>query len=237
MDLICDERPSDSPFVERIWHSRSEGDGVFISIAENHWEIVVTKSKGKTILTVRGPETRATPADGLADAELFGIQFKAGIFMPDFPAKMIMERRDPNLPEAGSNSFWLHGSAWQFPDYENADTFVDWLVRDDLLIRDPVVEAVLKGEPAAASLRTVQRRFVQATGLTHNDFYQIERARHATTLLKQGVPILDAVVQAGYYDQPHLTRSLKHYVGRTPIEIIAKNRLEPLSFLYKTKPF
>jgi hypothetical protein len=237
MDLICDERSSDSPFVERVWRSQSERADPFISVAESHWEMVVTKHRGRTILTVRGPETRATPADGLAETELFGIQFKAGTFMPDLPAKMIMDRRDPNLPEAGSRSFWLHGRVWQFPDFENADTFVDWLVRDGLLVRDPVVEAVLQGNPAAESLRTVQRRFLQATGLTRNDFHQIERARHATTLLKQGVPILDTVVQAGYYDQPHLTRSLKQLVGRTPAEILSDSRLEPLSFLYKTKPF
>ncbi len=237
MDLICDERPSDSPFVERIWRSRSERDGAFISIAENHWEIVVTKSRGRTIITVRGPETRATPAESIADAELFGIQFKAGAFMPDLPAKMIMDRRDPNLPEAGSNSFWLHSSAWEFPDFENTDTFVGRLVKEGLLVHDPVVEDSLKGKPAGTSIRTVQRRFLQATGLTQNDFYQIGRARFATTLLKEGLSILDTVVQAGYFDQPHMTRSLKHFVGQTPAAIINDNRADPLSFLYKTKPY
>src|ERR1700730_9787223 len=167
MDLVCDERPSDSPYVERIWCSQSERAGSFISMAESHWEMVVTRHEGKTILTVRGPETRATPAYGHSDAEFFGIQFKAGAFMPDLPANRVMDRHYLNLPEATSKSFWLNSSAWQFPDFENADTFVDRLVRDGLLVYDPVAGAVLHDQPVETSLRTMQRRLLQATGLTY----------------------------------------------------------------------
>jgi len=35
-------------------------------------------------------------------------------------------------------------------------------------------------------------------------------------LLQQGASILDTVFDAGYSDQPHLTRSLKHWIGHTP---------------------
>ncbi len=236
MDLICDERPSDSPFVERIWHSRSDRAGGFISMAGIHWGIVVTHCAGKTTLTVRGPETRATPAYCPADAEFFGIIFKPGTLMPIFPAGNLMDRQDVSLPEASSSSFWLHGTAWEFPDFDNADTFVDWLARDGLVIHDPVVDAALRGQPVGSSVRTVQRRFLQATGLTQGTVYQIERARYATTLLKQGVSILDTVNLAGYADQPHLTRSLKHLIGQTPAQIISKNRSDRLSFLFKTHP-
>jgi methylphosphotriester-DNA--protein-cysteine methyltransferase len=44
-------------------------------------------------------------------------------------------------------------------------------------------------------------------------------------LLQQGVSILDTVDQAGYFDQPHLTRALKHLMGQTPAQII-RTRLE-----------
>ncbi|HSB02354.1 MAG TPA: helix-turn-helix domain-containing protein [Anaerolineales bacterium] len=223
--------------VETIWYSQSEHASSFISMAESHCELVVTRSHGKTVVTVRGPETRATPAYGLEAAEFFGIVFQAGVFMPDFPAKTVMDRQDLNLPEATSKSFWLNGSAWEFPGYENADSFIDRLVHDGLLVYDPVVGAVLKRQPVEMSLRTVQRRFLQATGLTYNTMYQINRARYAVTLLKQGTPILDTVQAAGYFDQPHLTRALKHFIGLTPAQIIDKNRPEQLSFLYKTVPF
>src|SRR5207244_5014583 len=127
--------------------------------------------------------------------------------------------------------------AWQFPDYDNADTFVDWLVRKDLLARDPVVDAALQGQLQDRDLRTIQRRFLRATGLTQSTVRQIERARYATRLLQQGVSILDTVLEAGYFDQPHLTRSLKYLIGQTPAQIREKSRPEQMPFLYKTTPF
>src|SRR5206468_4004694 len=103
---------------------------------------------------------------------------------------------------------------------ENADTFVDRLVRDGLLAREPVVEAALHGRLNELSLRSVQRRFLRATGLTHGTVFQIKRAHQAAALLQQGVSILDTVDQAGYADQPHLTRSLKRFLGHTPAHVI-----------------
>lgn len=226
MNFIFDERPSDSPFVERIWRTQSERAGSFISAAASHWEMVVTRYNGKSTLTVRGPETKATPADCPADAEFVGIVFKLGTFMPHLPARKLLNRNDATLPEATSQSFWLHGSAWQFPDFEDADTFVARLVREELLVREPLVEAVLQNRPLELSLRSVQRRFLRATGLTCGTLDQIERAREAATLLEQGGSIADAVYQAGYADQPHLTRSLKRFIGQTPGQILPTSKSE-----------
>ena len=41
---------------------------------------------------------------------------------------------------------------------------------------------------------------------------------------------------AGYFDQPHLTRSLKRLIGQTPAELLRVGS-EELSFLYKTDLF
>jgi AraC-like DNA-binding protein len=226
MNLIFEERLSDAPFVEKVWRTQSERAGSFISTAENHWEMVVTRYRGKTTFTVRGPETKATPADCPADAEFLGIVFKHGAFMPHFPPIKQADRNDATLPEATSQSFWLNGSAWQFPNFENVDTFVARLVREELLVHDPVVEAVLQNRPPDMSLRSVQRRFLNATGLTRGAFDQIERARQAVTLLGQGLSIADAVYHAGYADQPHLTRSLKHFIGQTPAQILRAAKAE-----------
>lgn len=234
MDLICDERQSDSPFVERIWRSHSEHGGTFLSMADSHWGMVLTKYRGKTTLTVRGPETAASSAYCPADAEFVGIQFKAGVFMPKLPIQSLMDRNDLNLPEASGTSFWLDSAAWQYPDYENADTFIDWLMQAGLLVRDPIVSAFFKGQPIEMTLRTVQRHLTKVTGLTSTTTQQIERARYATKLIKQGIPISEVVYQAGYFDQSHLIRSLKRFIGLTPAQITDKNRPERLSFLYNT---
>ena len=60
--FLLDFRPSDSPFVKGIWHARSACAGSFVSTAATHWELVVTTQDGtRPTVTVRGPETRATP--------------------------------------------------------------------------------------------------------------------------------------------------------------------------------
>jgi AraC-like DNA-binding protein len=225
MSFIFDNRPSDSTFVESIWRTQSESAGTFTSVAVSHWEMVVTKQLGITTLTVRGPETKATPSPIPQDAEFFGITFKLGTFMPYLPVTHLVDDA-LNLPDARSNAFWLNGSAWQFPDFENADTFVERLVREGLLVREPVVEAALQGQLVGLSLRSVQRRFLRATGLTHGTVFQIERARQAAALLEQGISILDTVDQAGYADQAHLTRSLRRFFGQTPAQMLRGSQAE-----------
>jgi AraC-like DNA-binding protein len=224
MDFDFEHRASDSPYVDAVWQTRSNG-GSFTSIAESHWGMVVTKQVGKITLTVRGPETKAIPAPVPEDAEIFGIVFKLGTFMPHLPNNKLVDG-ELHLPEAASKSFWLHSSAWQFPNFESSDTFVNRLIREGLLVRDDVVDAVLQNHSPDVSIRTVRRRFLQATGLTHGTIVQIERAHHAMALLQQGTPILDTVFEAGYFDQPHLTRSLKHFMGQTPAQIAASNQSE-----------
>jgi hypothetical protein len=234
MFLIFDDRPSDSPLVERIWRSHSDRAGAFVSVAESRFEMVVTRHRGKMFLTLRGPETHATTADCPAEGEWLGIRFRLGTFMPQLLPGVLRDRRDVTLPGAASRSFWLTGSAWEYPDFDNADTFVTRLAQKGIIARDSAVDAVLHRQPRASSLRSAQRHFLRATGLSHSGVRQIERARYATHLLKDGVSILDAVHLAGYFDQAHLTRSLKHRIGQTPAEIIRGQ--QQLSFLYKTTP-
>jgi hypothetical protein len=232
-----EERLSTSAFVDRIWRTQSERAGDFLSVAVGHWEIVVSKYQGETTITVRGPETKATLMHvNLVGSEFFGIIFKYGAFMPYFPVMDLVDGA-LDLHGASSKSFWLNGCAWQFPNYENADAFVERLVRGDLLVCDRIIEPVLRGEPQKLSPRSVQRRFVQATGLTQGSIRNIERARHATLLLQQGISILDTVERAGYSDQAHLTRALKHLIGKTPTRVINKSEPEQMSLLFKTEPF
>jgi AraC-like DNA-binding protein len=216
--FVFDERASDSPWVEMVWRTQSQGGGSFMSAAASHVEMVVTRQPGGIHFTVRGPETKASPAPIPEDAEFLGIIFRLGTFTPCLPVGALVDG-GIHLPTASSQSFWLHGSAWSFPDFDNADTFVERLVRQGLLAHEPVVEAALAGAVTDLSVRSVQRRFLRATGITPVTMQQIERARRAMHLLQQGVPILDVADQTGYYDQPHLTRALKHFIGQTPAQI------------------
>jgi AraC-like DNA-binding protein len=230
MNIIAEDRASDSPFIERVWRNQSERADAFTSVATSHWEMTVTKIDGKTTFTVRGPETKATAAVCPPDGEFLGIVFKLGTFMPHLPVSMLMDRQDLDLPDASGQSFWLNSSAWEFPTYDNAEVFVNRLVRQDILAWDPVVEAALQDQPLDLTIRSVRRRVLRATGLTISDIHQIERARYAATLLEQGKSILDTVFEADYFDQPHLTRSLKQFVGKTPAQFVTTAASELMSF-------
>ena len=94
--------------------------------------------------------------------------------------------RDVTLPGASKHAFWLNGSAWEYPDFENADVFVARLARKGVIARDAIVDAVLHKHAPALSIRSTQRHFLRATGMTYSTWRQIERARHATNLLREG---------------------------------------------------
>jgi helix-turn-helix protein len=223
MEFVFDERSANSSFVDMVWRTHSERAGTFTSVAVSNWEMVITTFNGKTMITARGPETKASEADFPADAEFFGITFKLGTFMPHLPIKTLLDRQDATLPEASSNSFWLQGSAWELPTFENADVFVDRLIRRGILVRDPVVEAAIRGHTPDMSIRSLQYRFLHATGLTHKTIQQIERARFAVSLLEHGTPISDTAFELDYFDQAHLTNSLKRFIGKTPAKITQKS--------------
>jgi AraC-like DNA-binding protein len=207
-----------SPIADNIWRARSEPFEAFTSVAVTHWEMVVTRREGRTYLTVRGPETRATISPIPEDAEFFGVQFRLGTRFQALPVDQLIDK-GLTLPGAGSRSFWLNGSAWEYPTFDNVDVFLKRLMRKSLVVRDPVVEAVLQGRQTDLSLRSVQRRILHTTGLTQAFIKQIERAHLAVTLLETGATILDVVHRAGYADQPHLTRALRRFIGHTPARI------------------
>jgi hypothetical protein len=107
--------------------------------------------------------------------------------MPHLLPTNLSDHRDVNFPAATGHSFWLRGGAWDYPSFSNAEAFVARLARRGLIVRNPIVDSMLAGDPDGVSLRTAQRRFLQATGLTQRAVRQIERARQATSLLKAGV--------------------------------------------------
>ena len=92
---------------------------------------------------------------------------------------------------------------------------------------------VLRGWSPDITARTVRRHFLSATGLTPGGVRQIERAREAAMLIRTGAPIAGVAHDLGYYDQPHLARSLGRFIGHTATELRSKTSGQ-LSLLYKT---
>lgn len=219
MGILFEERVSDSPYVATITSGRTTSEGSALRPAEIHWHMVCVRYQGSVSLLVVGPWTTASRVSYLEGAEILWIKFQPGTFMPHLPTRNFLDT-ETILPQARGQSFWLDGDIWQFPNTDNIETFLAKLVRKGVLVRDPLVSAVLQGEPHEMSPRTVRHRFLQATGLSQCHIRQIERARQAAELLRQGTSIADTVYEAGYFDQPHLTRSLKQWIGSTPAQIV-----------------
>ena len=223
MSLVFEERSSDSPYIEKVIQGWTVSAGSTIRPAEINWHMVFVKHPGGVQAVIAGPLTTSGMASWGEGAEILWIKFKLGIFMPHLPTRDVLDG-ETVLPDASSRCFWFKGAALQFPDYENVETFIARLVHNEDLVRDPVVSAALQDQLPEISSRTVRHRFLQATGLTQSHIRQFERAQRAAALLKEGVSILDTVFEAGYFDQPHLTRSLKQFIGHTPAQIIRMSR-------------
>ncbi|QIP84938.1 helix-turn-helix domain-containing protein [Streptomyces sp. Tu 2975] len=233
MSLVIESRTSELPYIERVWRSRSDDVTRMMSVATSHWELVFWEHQGRTQAAVLGPEPRASQAPVPDDAVFFGISFALGTSMPHIPMSSLVGG-NAEIPDVTRRSLWLKGSAWHVPDYDNAEAFVLRMVREGIVDQDPIVPAVLGGARPDVSDRTLQRRFVAATGLTQGAVRQIQRARQAAVLVQEGVPVQDVVHRLGYFDQPHLARSLSRYIGRTATRLSVPDGAEPLSLLYKT---
>ncbi len=219
MDFLFQERENPTPFVNIIWATQSDQEGLFNSVAVPYWEMNFTQSHGQTKITLRGPETKVTQAYCPPNAKFLGIQFTIGTFLDPFPVDTLCDTVI-DLPLSSSKCFWLAGEDWEVPNYNNVDVFLNRLYQRGLITHNPIVHTVLNQQPHDVSLRTVQRQFRQATGLTQGQYHQIQRAVHAQNLLEQGQSILDVTYQAGYADHAHLTRSLKRFIGQTPTQIL-----------------
>ena len=60
------------------------------------------------------------------------------------------------------------------------------------------------------------RVFHEQTGLPPHSYQTLVRVRLAKNLLAKGVPISEVAVEAGFFDQAHLTRHFKRVFGVTP---------------------
>lgn len=217
--LLFTDRQSDSAYIETVSHGYSMSDGALTRPAESRWHLIIVRQNGRVTPLMVGPLRASGVATFTAEAEFLWIKFRLGVFMPHLPLKDFLDLETP-LPGAGSQSFWLKGCAWPFPSAENVETFVQRMAREEVLVRDPVVEAVINDQPQPMSSRTLRERFLRSTGLSQVHIRQHQRAHEAADLLAHGTGILDVVAQLGYFDQSHLTHSLKRFVGRTPAQIL-----------------
>ncbi|SEF18396.1 helix-turn-helix domain-containing protein [Jiangella alba] len=214
MELRFENRGSGSPWVDTVWTCTSGQVAQMTSVAGVRWGLLFWQQDGRAHAGVSGPETRTSTAPVPTGAAFVGIEFAVGTSLRAVPTADLVDG-GILLPDTTSRTFRLDGARWETPGPDDAEALVEQLVRAGIVVRDPVVAEVLRGGDPAVSERTVERRFRAATGLTRGAVRQIERARTAAELLARGEPAADVVAKLDYFDEPHLARALRAYVGRT----------------------
>jgi AraC-like DNA-binding protein len=143
--------------------------------------------------------------------------------MPRLPGERMVDTAVVR-PLTTERTFALDSEELEIPSFDNAEGLVERLMKHDVIVRDELVSEVAEGGAEGLSPRTVQRHFVRALGLSPKRLAQIQRANRAVDLLRAGRTAVDVAMDLGYADQPHMTRSLRRFVGRTPGEIAAAAR-------------
>ena len=138
--------------------------------------------------------------------------------MPILPGER-MRDEGVVLDTAGPDRFLLDSDSFEIPRIDNVEDFVSRLLKREAVTSNTLVASITHGAPLAATERTMQRHFLKTTGLTLKTYHQIARARQALVLLRQGDAPAAVAAALGYADQPHLTRSLRTYMGMTPGQI------------------
>jgi AraC-like DNA-binding protein len=213
--FALDEWGCDSALVEKVWATDGSPEAEFISVAESHWQIVISDIQGRKGLSIRGPSTHAVPTPIPPDAEFFGIVLRLGTHSPAFPLAGLVDGA-VEIPGAARGTALLDNDDWEIPTLDNADVFVARLERAGLLVRDRLVADAVLDEAGGLGTRTVQRRVAQATGLTRGMIRQISRADAAVRALGRGLTPAQTAASLEFADQPHLTRSLRRFIGQTP---------------------
>ena len=190
------------------------------SVAGVRWGLVFWERAGRQYASVTGPETRTGTAPVPVGATFTGIEFAVGSSLRAVPAPELVDG-GIELADTTRRTFQLDGTRWETPGPDDVEALIDRLVRAGTVVRDPLVADVLRGHCPDVSGRTVERRFRAATGLTRGAVRQIERARTAAELLAAGDPAADVVAKLDYFDEPHLARALRSYVGRTARQLRA----------------
>ncbi|PKV77933.1 helix-turn-helix domain-containing protein [Nocardia fluminea] len=214
MGLVFETRLSDSPWVESVWTCRSDQVTEMTSVATETWGLVFWEQQGVPSAAVTGPEVATSTAPVPEGADFVGIQFAVGTSLRAVTATALVDSGIV-LPDVTARGFWLDGDRWETPRVDDAEALVERIVGHGVVVRDALVADTLRGLTPAITERTLERRFRAATGLTRGAVRQIERARTAALLLSAGDAPGDVIDKLGYYDEPHLARALRRFVGRT----------------------
>src|SRR5437764_858755 len=150
----------DASIVDRVWRTRSDAEDTMTSAARTCRQLILSRTQGRLLAGLRGPETRATTAPVPPDAEFLGVRFALGTVLRPHPAASIVDGYVP-FPVTDSGRIVIGGEDWEAPTYENVEHFVRRLQDAGLLLRSRLgdEEHVAERPEAGPTERTRQRRY------------------------------------------------------------------------------
>ena len=214
MDNTYEERSSRLPFIQCLWLANVAQVGEYDDIAKETWGLAFTKhADGSLAAELLGPSYRHRVLERVLGDEYWGVEFYSSVTMIGVDKPKLTSKLVPLLVIDGN--FFIGENSYKVPSFEELEAFCDDLEKQGIILYFPK-SLEYQG---SLSLRSNQRHYCKAVGLTRKQSYQIRRAKLASTLLKNGTAPIDAALKAEYSDQAHMTRSLKSLFGKTPTQI------------------
>jgi hypothetical protein len=215
MSSTREEKLSQSPLVDFLWRTENLTDGVYVASADASWDMIFTRTHDdKRRVLLCWPAFKTAQVPYFSGDKHFGICYKPwAIFTGILKTAMLNEGE--LLPMPSEDTFILQGITWKFPTYENLDEFVAEQEKQGCLKADPIIRDVLEDRPVDMSLRSIQRYFIKNIGMSPRRVKQINSARTAVKLLRQGRTLSEVAYELHYADLPHMTRMLRRYTGYT----------------------
>jgi AraC-like DNA-binding protein len=191
-------------------------------------------------LTIAGPDTESLELEIVPNRSFVGLRFRAGRApaVLGVPASELRDQRINAVDVLGARASALSDRLASAPSLRSAtavleSTVGDWLVNatpSDTLVARAIELQTPSADWSVASLaaqlgvseRQLRRRFLHAVGYGPKLLERVLRLRRfihaASSSRRNGLAALAA--EAGYADQPHLTRECRDLTALTPSQLL-----------------
>ena len=154
MSFTYEAKRSSSPYVEVVWRTEDQTDGVYVASADACWDIIFIKSRdGKSKVLLSGPCSKTTLVPYSTGNKNFGIQFKPGVILTGISVTNMINVTEV-LPMPTEDTFVLQDITWKLPTYESIDEFLAKMAENGLLSIDPVIIDALENKAVNMSVRS-----------------------------------------------------------------------------------
>jgi hypothetical protein len=229
--------------VACLWYQRVGETAVVHHVVPDACSDIVVMDGGPPMAV--GPASRTVLVELPAHGVVVGARFRPGMAPVGFgvPARELLDADVPldavwkprlageleqRLCDARSISGKL-GALEAFllervPEQRPVDTFVESAVR--ALAGNPgrAVRNIVPVVPGALGERQVLRRFREAVGYGPKTLQRVLRLQRLLVLSAEGEsPLRSLALDAGYADQPHMTREVRELSGETPLALLRRH--------------